>query len=154
MTRSEHAPWAQWRLFYWHIALFYWSSFDLQGLAVLSRVAKPRPRPPPWLRPRVKCEWGARIRGGAMIRGGARIKQSDSDFNERGNTLAGVENRHNTRNLIVTDLILALEKMSVMRPGRTWRRGLVGQSACLVNRRSWVRIPAVPFECILLNFYR
>ncbi|KAK2881271.1 hypothetical protein Q8A67_018539 [Cirrhinus molitorella] len=26
----------------------------------------------------------------------------------------------------------------------TWRRGLAGQSACLVNRRSWVRIPAVP----------
>ncbi|KAK2881267.1 hypothetical protein Q8A67_018535 [Cirrhinus molitorella] len=27
---------------------------------------------------------------------------------------------------------------------RAGRRGLAGQSACLVNRRSWVRIPAVP----------
>ncbi len=26
------------------------------------------------------------------------------------------------------------------------RRGLVGQSACLVNRRSWVQIPAVPLN--------
>lgn len=26
------------------------------------------------------------------------------------------------------------------------RRGLAGQSACLVNRRSWVRFPAVPFN--------
>ncbi len=29
------------------------------------------------------------------------------------------------------------------------RRGLAGQSACLVNRRSWVRIPAVPLEGVL-----
>ena len=28
---------------------------------------------------------------------------------------------------------------------RKWCCGLVGQSACLVNRRSWVQIPAVPF---------
>ncbi len=29
------------------------------------------------------------------------------------------------------------------------RRGITGQSACLVNRRSWVRIPAVPLEGVL-----
>ena len=28
---------------------------------------------------------------------------------------------------------------------KKWCCGLVGQSACLVNRRSWVQIPAVPF---------
>ena len=30
-----------------------------------------------------------------------------------------------------------------------WRRGLVGQSACLVNRRSWVQIPVVPGSFVL-----
>ncbi len=29
------------------------------------------------------------------------------------------------------------------------RRGITGQCACLVNRRSWVRIPAVPLEGVL-----
>ncbi len=29
------------------------------------------------------------------------------------------------------------------------RRGITGQSTCLVNRRSWVRIPAVPLEGVL-----
>ncbi len=34
---------------------------------------------------------GVRVKCG----GGVRIRQSDSDFNERGNNLAGVENGHN-----------------------------------------------------------
>ena len=42
------------------------------------------------------------------------------------------------------------EKMSTSR-----RCGLVGQSACLVNRRSWVQIPAVPHLealCLVIPF--
>ncbi len=34
--------------------------------------------------------------GGVRIRGGVSIRQSYSDFNERGNNLTGVENGHNT----------------------------------------------------------
>ncbi len=32
-------------------------------------------------------------------------------------------------------------------------RGLAGQSACVVNRRSWVRIPAVPLNPLFCGFY-
>ena len=35
---------------------------------------------------------------------------------------------------------------------KKWCCGLVGQSACLVNRRSWVQIPAVPFSQSSLVF--